>query len=60
MPAVAVTLVGPATERELMEYLASRLTSYRRPLAIKIVRQLPRTPSLKVSRGLVREHFFSD
>ncbi|HEY5400669.1 MAG TPA: AMP-binding protein [Trebonia sp.] len=60
VPAVAVTLASPATEQELMEYLASRLTSYQRPVAIKIVHQLPRTPSLKISRSLVREHFFSD
>jgi long-chain acyl-CoA synthetase len=58
VPAAAVTLVGPATEEELMEYLAGRLTRYQRPVAIKIVDQLPRTPSLKVSRALVREHYF--
>jgi acyl-CoA synthetase (AMP-forming)/AMP-acid ligase II len=58
VPAAAVTLLSPATEQELMQYLASRLTSYQRPVAIKIVSQLPRTPSLKVSRALVREHYF--
>ncbi len=58
MPAVAVTLVSPATEQELMDYLASRLTSYQRPVAIRVVDQLPRTPSLKVSRVLVRERHF--
>ena len=58
VPAVAVTLVGPATEEELMEYLASRLTSYQRPISIKVVDQLPRTPSLKVSRRLVAERYF--
>ena len=60
MPAVAVTLVSPATEEELMEYLASRLTRYQRPVSIKVVDQLPRTPSLKISRPLVRDHYFSD
>jgi long-chain acyl-CoA synthetase len=60
VPAVAVTLVSPATEEELMEYLASRLTRYQRPVAIKVVDQLPRTPSLKISRALVREHHFSE
>ena len=59
VPAVAVTLVSPVTEQELMEYLTSRLTSYQRPVAIRVVRQLPRTPSLKVSRALVREHYFN-
>ena len=38
VPAVAVTLVSPVTEQELMEYLTSRLTSYQRPVAIRVVR----------------------
>ena len=59
VPAVAVTLVSPVTEQELMEYVAGRLAGYQRPVAIRVVRQLPRTPSLKVSRALVRERFFS-
>jgi acyl-CoA synthetase (AMP-forming)/AMP-acid ligase II len=58
VPAAAVTLLSPATEQELMEYLSSRLTRYQRPVAIKVVDQLPRTPSLKISRALVREHYF--
>jgi long-chain acyl-CoA synthetase len=60
VPAVAVTLLSPATEEELMQYLAGRLTRYQRPVAIKVVDQLPRTPSLKISRALVREHYFDD
>ena len=58
VPAAAVTLLSPVTEDELMQYLASRLTRYQRPVAIKVVDQLPRTPSLKISRPLVREHYF--
>jgi len=58
VPAAAVTLLSPATEEELMQYLTSRLTRYQRPVAIKVVEQLPRTPSLKISRALVREHYF--
>src|SRR6266581_3200748 len=58
VPAAAVTLLSPATEEELMQYLASRLTRYQQPVAIKVVDQLPRTPSLKISRALVREHYF--
>ena len=60
VPVAAVTLVSPVTEEELMQYLSSRLTRYQRPVAIKVVDQLPRTPSLKVSRPLVREHYFDD
>jgi acyl-coenzyme A synthetase/AMP-(fatty) acid ligase len=60
VPAVAVTLVGSATEEELMEYLTSRLTRYQRPVALRVVDTLPRTPSMKISRTLVREQYFSD
>lgn len=58
VPVAAVTLLSPVTEEELMAYLAGRLTRYQRPVAIKVVDQLPRTPSLKISRPLVREHYF--
>jgi acyl-CoA synthetase (AMP-forming)/AMP-acid ligase II len=58
VPAAAVTLRSPVTEQELMAYLAGVLTRYQRPVTIKVVDQLPRTPSLKVSRALVREHYF--
>jgi long-chain acyl-CoA synthetase len=60
VPAVAVTLTGPATEEELMEHLASRLTRYQLPVALRVVDALPRTPSMKVSQPLVREQYFSD
>jgi long-chain acyl-CoA synthetase len=58
VPVAAVTLVSPCTEEELMQFLAHRLTRYQQPVAIKVVDQLPRTPSLKISRALVREHYF--
>ncbi|HEX3963535.1 MAG TPA: class I adenylate-forming enzyme family protein [Trebonia sp.] len=58
VPAAAVTLLSPATEEELMQYLTGRLTRYQQPVAVKVVDQLPRTPSLKISRALVREHYF--
>jgi long-chain acyl-CoA synthetase len=58
VPAAAVTLLSPVTAEELMQYLDGRLTRYQRPVAIKVVDHLPRTPSLKISRALVREHYF--
>ncbi|MFG1923387.1 class I adenylate-forming enzyme family protein [Cryptosporangium sp. NPDC048952] len=58
VPVVAVTLTGPATEDELLEFLAQRLTRYQRPVELKIVDQLPRTPSMKISRAIVREQIF--
>lgn len=59
VPVVAVTLSAPATEAELMEFLSARLTRYQRPVDLAIVDALPRTPSLKVSRALVREQIFA-
>lgn len=58
VPVVAVTLDGAATEEELMDYLSSVLTRYQRPVRLRIVDTLPRTPSLKVSRSMVRDEFF--
>jgi long-chain acyl-CoA synthetase len=60
VPAAAVILTSPATEQELLSFLAERLTRYQLPVAIRVVDQLPRTPSLKVSRPLVREQYFAD
>ena len=55
---ISVRAVGSGRRRlrrSLMEYLGGRLASYQRPVAIRVVQQLPRTPTLKVSRALVRE-----
>jgi acyl-CoA synthetase (AMP-forming)/AMP-acid ligase II len=60
VPVAAVTVVSPVTPAELADYLASRLTRYQRPVAIKVVEELPRTPSLKISGGQVRERYFSE
>jgi long-chain acyl-CoA synthetase len=60
VPVAAVTLVSPVTEAELASYLAGRLTRYQLPVAIRVVDELPRTPSLKISAALVRERYFDD
>jgi acyl-CoA synthetase (AMP-forming)/AMP-acid ligase II len=60
VPVAAVTLSGTATEAELMDFLASRLTRYQLPVTLKLVDALPRTPSMKVDRPMVRERFFTD
>lgn len=60
VPAVAVTLCDEASEEELLDHLAARLTRYQMPVALQIVDQLPRTPSMKVSRPQVREAFIAD
>lgn len=60
VPAVAVTLRDHATERELLEHLSTRLTRYQMPVALQILDQLPQTPSMKVSRPLVRDIFIAN
>jgi acyl-coenzyme A synthetase/AMP-(fatty) acid ligase len=55
VPAAAVTLRGPATERELLDYLAARLTRYQLPVLIRVLAELPRSPSMKVNRPRLRE-----
>lgn len=59
VPAVAVTLRHPATEAELMGFLSERVTSYQRPVVLRVVSDLPRTPSMKVSRAMVRDQLLS-
>jgi long-chain acyl-CoA synthetase len=58
VPVVAVTLCGDATEDELLAFLTERLTRYQRPVDLKIVDTLPRTPSMKISRAVVRDQIF--
>ncbi|MFJ9563898.1 class I adenylate-forming enzyme family protein [Streptomyces fuscichromogenes] len=57
VPVVAVTLCGRASERELLDHLAARLTRYQMPVELRILDQLPRTPSLKVDRPRLQELF---
>lgn len=59
VPVAAVELadgayVGPD---ELLEYLRQRVARYQIPTQLKIVDELPRTPSLKVSQPGLRELF---
>ncbi|MEU6201106.1 class I adenylate-forming enzyme family protein [Streptomyces sp. NPDC047061] len=57
VPVAAVTLCGQASESELLDHLAARLTRYQMPVELLILEQLPRTPSLKVDRPRLRELF---
>ncbi|MET7335424.1 class I adenylate-forming enzyme family protein [Nonomuraea sp. NPDC005650] len=59
VPAVAVTLRGHATEPDLLDHLSARLTRYQMPVVLQILDQLPRTPSMKVSRPQVRAAFIA-
>jgi long-chain acyl-CoA synthetase len=60
VPVAVVTILSPATEAELLDYLTGKLTRYQLPVAVRVVDTLPRTPSLKVSRPMVRELYFPD
>lgn len=58
VPVAAATVDGPGVGvDELRDWLAARLTRYQLPTRITIVAELPRTPSLKVSRPGVRALF---
>lgn len=59
VPAVAVMIKDEVTEDELKSYLAERLTRYQQPARLLILADLPRTPSMKVSRPRVRDEFLS-
>jgi acyl-coenzyme A synthetase/AMP-(fatty) acid ligase len=64
VPAAAVTLrpgTGQAaTEQGLLDYLATRLTRYQLPVLIRVLDELPRTPSMKVNRPRLREIVLDD
>lgn len=60
VPVAAVTLrhnVVAPTEMEMIAWLRRRLARYQVPVALKIVDDLPRTPSMKVSRPALRDLF---
>jgi acyl-CoA synthetase (AMP-forming)/AMP-acid ligase II len=48
-----------ATEGELIEYCRQRLASYKKPKSVDFVRELPRNPSGKLLRRLVREPYWA-
>lgn len=59
VPVAVVELVDGATvsSGELLEICRRELTAYEVPVALRIVEELPRTPSLKVSRADVAAMF---
>jgi long-chain acyl-CoA synthetase len=57
VPVAAVTIRDEITADALSRWLAERLARYHLPTEIKIVDELPRTPSMKVSRPDVRAMF---
>ncbi|OBG95590.1 hypothetical protein A5698_15265 [Mycobacterium sp. E136] len=59
MPVAAVELVdGAQVEPDhLLDFVGQHLTRYQVPVQLRIVDELPRTPSLKVSQPGLRELF---
>ena len=59
VPVAAVELRAGCTvdEAELLEHLRTHLAGYKIPVAVCVVDDLPRTPSMKVSQPGVRAMF---
>lgn len=51
---------GPPTLGELQEFCRGRLAGFKLPRRLEVVDDLPRTPSGKVMRRVVREPFWAD
>jgi long-chain acyl-CoA synthetase len=48
---------GPGLEQELIEHCAARLARFKRPRRIDFVTDLPRLPSGKILRRVVRDAY---
>jgi len=57
VPVAAVEADGEITPADLLTWLRDRLPAYQVPVEVKIVPQLPRTPSMKISKPGVGELF---
>ena len=58
VPAAAVTLKPGAAEpaaSELIQFARQHLTAYQVPVKVRVVAEMPRTPSMKISQPGVRE-----
>ncbi|MFB9316032.1 class I adenylate-forming enzyme family protein [Cryptosporangium minutisporangium] len=54
VPVAAVEIRAPVTADDLAAHVSTQLAPYERPVEIRIVDALPRTPSAKVDLGAVR------
>ncbi|MGW0162823.1 class I adenylate-forming enzyme family protein [Mycobacterium sp. NPDC003323] len=55
----AVAAAGSVTEQELIDLVAQRLSTYKRPRRVVFVEEIPRLPSGKVLRRLLRDGHLS-
>jgi fatty-acyl-CoA synthase len=56
LPAPGVA-AGPDLERELIDFLRTRIAHYKVPRSIDFVTELPRTPTGKLQKGRIRERY---
>ena len=56
MAFVVLNALSHLTEQELIEYCRSQLASFKTPKSVAFVSTLPRNPSGKVLKGVLREH----
>lgn len=57
VPMAAVEVSGAVTAEELLAWVRDRLARYQIPVEIRVVDELPRTPSMKVSKPRLRAFF---
>ena len=55
VPKAFVTLKGPISEEEIMNFVAARLSPYKRIRYVEFVEQIPKSPSGKILRRLLVE-----
>jgi len=55
IPKAFVVLRGEATEDEIMEFVAEHVATYKRVRAVEIVDEIPKSPSGKILRRVLRE-----
>jgi acyl-CoA synthetase (AMP-forming)/AMP-acid ligase II len=55
--AAAVVLKDPATEAEILLFCKERLAEFKRPKKIYITKEIPRTATGKIQRGVVAKAF---
>jgi len=48
------------TEQEIMDHCKDRLASYKKPKSVDFVAELPRNPSGKILKRVLREQYWRD
>jgi acyl-CoA synthetase (AMP-forming)/AMP-acid ligase II len=59
----AIVVLKPgetATEEEIVEYCLERMARYKRPRSIDFVDDLPRNPSGKILKRIIRQDYWED